>query len=342
MTTSTGIDIFQSNSFELDLDKMERLKMSDKQRQNALKLSDKLRRLSGLRDHQLPSNTSDEHASLKFADLDTNAFEDSKRSSSSKSKIVDVSKIQKQISDLELEIEDLVDLLAHSLGYGDDSQKRRRIQISQLDDDVDDDFMTETSHSKGNQEIQTLESVKTRLAILYENRDACKSIIADQSSKKNSTANDDEDIDPLDAFMASTEAQLANEDETKEKIKLELLEKEILDFEKLFNVLSKNQFSDASVSAAIQQQSIARKHIPVEPAPNRGAGSVWEDEFRKDETVPVSIKRSNVVNIPASSNVRLDTSRPGLQVPGSTSSAPASWRPPSDDDDNKLGKKLGY
>jgi hypothetical protein len=356
-----GIDIFKTNSCEVDPEKIERLNLSDKQRQNALKLSEKMKRLEALQEQLSKVGLNHESSSSVHGDLDTAAFEDTK-TSRPKHRSRDATKLAQQISELEDEIEEISDNIAHTLGYGDDTSKRRRISDSRFEHDILNDESDEffdavriesTKLAVPLMHSENITTVESKLNQLYEQRSACEAEMAEKAKKKeeNQAAANDDDIDPLDAFMATTTAELVDEDSERLKSKLALIQSQIDEYENLFTILSKNQFNDVNIQAALEQRDVmvstSTKPLITKSSP-RGSGSVWEDEFKKDDSVPDRIKVQSKTTNQSTVGVRLDSARPGLQLPGQQpvpvrQSESATWRPPPDDkNQDQLRKKLGY
>ena len=359
--TILDVDIFLSNGFDIDFEKFNSLGLSDKQRQNALKLAEKKRNLHSLR-LQL-SHTGDPSA--------RNDLDDSEIPSRVNSQ--DPSKLLKRIELLESEVSELTENISESLGL--------RIQPHSIDNslfehdvfgdgEVDDNTAPKRLRTSGEmkptnpdippiEDSENLQSVIGKLARLYALRTTCEDKISACQSEKtlNELAGDDDDIDPLDAFMANTAVDLVGENIAKIQTDLDEINLFIKKFESLEKFLSNDLANSSSLDAAIQQQQRIRekqveKKLVKETSEQipRGTGTVWEEEFRKDEDVK---ERKKIVSqaksfVPAGP-IRLDTSRAGLHVSGETRVSPSapvpSWQPPDEDDNEaqeKFRKKLGY
>ena len=349
--STTDLDLFLPNGIDIDYEKLNSRGLTDKQRQNALKLSEKSRLL-----HSLSSQlTQPEHISSK------SEFDDPDERPRPKSQ--DHSKISMRIQALESEIADLVDSISESLGL---RGKEPNIDKTIFEHDVfGDGEVVDTvkrlrkSESQPShpdiphiEDSENLESVAMKLSKLRALKQSAEEKLAQYDSEKklNEIAGDDEDIDPLDAFMASTTVDLADEGIAKVRSDLGEITLFISKFESLCKILSNGQTADSkTISAAIeQQQKIRQPKIVPESSPSepRGIGTVWEDEFRKDEAVP---KRTAPVPVKetAPNPIYLDSSRGGLQVHGVSSHTPhaeaPAWKPPDEDEtQEKLRKKLGY
>ena len=349
--STTDLDLYLPNGIDIDYEKLNSRGLTDKQRQNALKLSEKSRLL-----HSLSSQlTQPEHISSK------SEFDDPDERPRPKSQ--DHSKISMRIQALESEIADLVDSISESLGL---RGKEPNIDKTIFEHDVfGDGEVVDTvkrlrkSESQPShpdiphiEDSENLESVAMKLSKLMALKQSAEEKLAQYDSEKklNEIAGDDEDIDPLDAFMASTTVDLADEGIAKVRSDLGEITLYISKFESLCKILSKGQTADSkTISAAIeQQQKIRQQNIVPESTPSepRGIGTVWEDEFRKDEAVP---KRTASVSVKgtAPNPIYLDSSRGGLQIHGVSSHTPhaeaPAWKPPDEDEtQEKLRRKLGY
>ena len=173
---------------------------------------------------------------------------------------------------------------------------------------------------------ENIESVRRKLVALENLRAKSESVLSDHRSEKrlNEIANDDEEVDPLDAFMSENTVALADQQIQKEQSRLDAIMKALREFQKLETVLAKHQFSDSSISEAIKQRDerAARITAPEEEAvpesvSARGSGTVWESEFQKDESVPKRLKVEQSRVAPVSSRsapVQLNVHKAGLQT----------------------------
>jgi hypothetical protein len=173
--------------------------------------------------------------------------------------------------------------------------------------------------------------------------------------KLNELANEDEDIDPFEAFMAENTIELSTQQIDKVQGRLDEINSAIGKFEKLESILSRNQFSDLSISEALRQrQEMERKaqnlvhEQSTTSADPRGTGTVWEDEFKKDESVPdrQSIERKPVTKTTAVP-VKINPSVGGLHISGKPVSEPvvksvSQTAESSQKRQEELRKKLGY
>jgi hypothetical protein len=345
-----GIDFFLPNGIDIDQEKLNSRGLTDKQRQNVLKISEKRRLLQSL-------NLQLSQAKKGLSKTEFDDPEDRPRS-----KTQDPSKISARIEALESEIADLVESISESIGsIGNDALIDKTIFEHDVFGDgevVDTVKRLRVSESQPSnpdippiEDSENLDSVAKKLRKLYDLKQSAEQKLAqfDSEKKLNEIAGDDDEIDPLDAFMASTTVDLADEGISKTRSDLEEIDLFISKFESLRKFLSNGQ-SSTTISAAIEQQQKIRHKTVTEPTTSepRGTGTVWEDEFRKDEAVP---KRGFVSSskVTAPPPIRLDATRGGLQVPGAIAQTfptqTPSWSPPDEDQEQtqeKLRRKLGY
>ena len=340
-STYSDFGLFQANGIDPDLAKMAEHNLTDKQRALVLKLSETRRELASLRSQ-------------------VDASEDDQKAKSIKSKSAQLEKVYQEADELE-------ESLARSLGQSKSESSRKRFQ--ELDEQFNPDgetdrFTDEVSGLKVSDypdiptlgSSENLESVRRKLNELYDLRRATTSKMQNGETGENLAGSDDEEIDPLDAFMAETSLELAKEEVGKAEAKLVAINSAINQFEKLLSVLSENQFTDASISRALEQQkNLVHKKPrtssePEPPQSSRGKGTVWEEEFRKDESVPQRTYVDNstgpkkTINV-KSQEVRLNVNVGGLQVPGTRQTSLTSHEPSSAGSEKRqqeLRKKLGY
>ena len=360
---TSELNIFLPNGIDIDFDKFNSLGLSDKQRQNVLKLAEKRRSLQNLQIQLAQTSDRSNRDVLDDSDLPD------------KPKSQDHSKLLKRIELLESEVNELTENVSEALGIGFRTVKvdhslfeHDAFGDGEVDDRIDYKRPRLSDQEKPTNpaippinESENLDSVTTKLKILYGLRAKHEQKIAQFESEKklNEIAGEDDEIDPLDAFMATTAVDLVGESISKTESDLLEINTFIDKFESLKKFLSSNQTGTTSLDAAIQQQKRMREiqeKKQVEPIVSeskpRGTGTVWEDEFRKDEQVH---ERKKIVPlksaVESSGPVKLNTSRAGLQVPGTHAavSSPAhpvpSWKPPDEQDNEaqeKLRKKLGY
>lgn len=355
------------NGTELDSARMDEMSLTDRQRDMAMRLSDKRRKLRDF--HERIDGQAYSAESQQTRELDLNAFSDETLKPTGQN---DHTRLvtSKKIEALEIELEELTSNLMVSLGLdpGDELRRMREQQrelfemADETSGDVDDFF--DISARTEYPEIplvgvsENLESVDSKLMILANLRTKSESILSGHESEKrlNEIVNEDEEVDPLDAFMAENSVELASQQIGKESIKLEEIKKAISKFEKLKKVLAKNQFSDTRITEAIQQR--ARVEVEKRRVDNnttsssslteRGTGTVWEEEFRKDESVPKRIasgERKEVVPIDKGKE-RLNLQLGGLQVMSGEDAV--VWKQPdvgsfsSENRQEELRKRLGY
>lgn len=343
---------------------MDEMSLTDRQRDMAIRLSDKRRKLRDFHDRiDCQAHCAE---SRDTRELDLNAFSDEKRKPSGlndHARLVTLRKVEA----LEIEVEELTTNLMISLGLdpGDESRRLREQQreLFEMADETSgdvDDFFDPSSRTEypeiplvGVSENE--ESVDSKLMILANLRSKCENILLGHESEKrlNEIVNEDEDVDPLDAFMAENSVALASQQIGKESVKLEEIKKAISKFEKLKKVLAKNQFSDTRISEAIQQRSrveVEKRRIDNNTpssssfSTERGTGTVWEEEFRKDVSVPKRIasgERKEVVIIDKGKE-RLNLQIGGLQVMSGEEAA--VWKRSSSGEkrQEELRKRLGY
>ena len=342
---------------------MDEMQMSDKQRDSALKLSDKRKKLHGLLDrlHQADNVPVDSHSDSFF---DTNAFEDEPAKRKAQPPVRDPQKVLAQIDELKREIEDLETSLLTYLGRDPaELARRRRAELESHFAVEEEDSVTDLTVASAAEypEIpslgssENLDTVRHKLVVLNDLRVKSEFVVSNHQTEKrlNEIANEDDEVDPLDAFMASTSVELADQQIDKEQVKLAAIVAAIYRFQKLESVLSKNQFSGTNIAQAIkQQQHIAtRVHdtsatsSSVEAMTARGLGTVWESEFQKDESVPKRLKADSSTRASPAAAVPLNLQRGGLQVLHAPASKPAVSRAPSETAQKRqedLRKKLGY
>ena len=279
---------------------------------------------------------------------------------------------------LKCEAEDLEQCLLASLGSDtSETARRKREKLAdafdrQDEEDVWDEYSELCKKQKFSEypDIPTidasenLESVRAKLVSLRDlHSKTLLQLSGHESDKKLSeTANEDEEeIDPLEAFMAETTAEIASQQISKTSDKLAEIERIIAQFERLETLLSQNQFSDHRLADALQQkEKLLRKQREAEKLKSkpsseqsaRGQGTVWEEEFRKDDSVPIRLEpRTEKPSISVMPQVRLNASKGGLFVPGQSDQPPgqtvSAQRPQSSPESSEkrqeeLRKKLGY
>lgn len=370
------LNFMMPNGMDIDIDRMDELNFSDKQRQSAMKLSDKNRQLQSLRDRS--GKQTEVHPPIQS----TNTFADRKERRPAGYNKMEIERVSNQIQNLESEIQQLVDSLLVSLGHSpeEDARKRRQVLNERFDAEIDemnefDQTLSKKQKSSLFPEIPTLasseneETLRSKLRILNHLRVEAEATLSARASEKklNELAEMDDEIDPLDAFMASNNLEVANQQIGREQERLDEILSAIARFEKLYSVITENQFSDISIADAISQRerlaeqakeaSETAKSTEAPVPSSRGAGTVWESYFRKDESVPVRI--AHVAKSAArKSVVSLNPSVGGLHAVGEpqpqrvvvgparlTATEEAAWRPPTDEEEEKqeeLRNRLGY
>lgn len=341
---------------------MDEMSLTDRQRDMAIRLSDKRRKLRDFHDRIDGQAHCTESQDSRALDL--NAFSDEKIKPSGlkdHTRLVTLRKIEA----LEIEVEELTTNLMISLGLdpGDESRRLREQQrelfemADETSGDVDDFF--DPSARTEYPEIplvgvsENIESVDSKLIILANLQGKCENILSGYESEKrlNEIVNEDEEVDPLDAFMAENSVALASEQIGKESTKLEEIKKAISKFEKLRKVLAKNQFSDNRISEAIQQRARVEeekrridKNTPssFSSLTERGTGTVWENEFRKDVSVPKRIASGERKEVVIIDKERLNLQIGGLQVLSGEEAV--VWKRPTSGEkrQEELRKRLGY
>ena len=333
ISTNSGIEYLFPNGTDLDVSRMDEMKLTDKQRDIALRLSEKRRRLILLQQRLVVGE--DAKSSRGDIGLDLNAFDDAKiRPVSVRSN--EKSFIMKQVGDIETEVEDLTSSLLVSLGLDVENESRRvreeqrakydstDMAEGEMEDFFDLTLKTDTSEYPeipAMDRSENIESVESKLAYLNALRVQSEGVLSGLASEKrlNEIANEDEEVDPLDAFMAANSVDLASQEIDKTEQKLDKIKEAILRFEKIRAVLSKNQFSDSRISVAIEQRNRVEEKRRIDasrpPTRNRGEGSVWEEEFRADESVPKRVRDEKLI-FPAKKPVELNLQVGGLQLMG--------------------------
>ena len=375
---SADFGVFQSNGIDLDMGKINDLNLSDKQRSTAIKISEVRRQIATIKERISKARVSNGVPNSMGIRLDgpstaDNVSRDTRPSGDDKM----TTRLQK----LEAELDNLESELDTSLGAdrASASRKRRLELASQFDcgsDDAWDEILDQSNSIPEYHDIpragksENSESVANKLRILrmMEN-DAQSSLSDNQSEKKlNELAQEDEDIDPLEAFMAENSIELANQQMERSQAKLDAIRTQIHVFERLHALLSKNQFADQNLSAALEQRRkleserkrLAEEQSSSSPATSqgsRGQGTVWEEEFKKDDSVPnrAFAGTSGEKGISAADgSVQLDASIGGLHRPGaapapilpaakpSAQTVKAPRREVADQRQDELRKKLGY
>ena len=356
-----GLDIFQSNGMDIDFEKLNSYGFSDKQRQNALKLAEKKRSLKSLRDQFVKNQSRSQVADPSSSH--------------------EASNLSRRIDALESEVSELVQSMSESIG-GQSSKPAFDSSVFEHDA-FNDDEVTDGSEYKRSRisvdvkpsnpnipsldDYENLESVTLKLKKLYAMRSSHQDQLSQSESEKklNEIAKDDDEIDPLDAFMASTTVDLAGENISKIQTELDEIESFITRFESLQTSLSRNLSTTANLKSAIQQQQKIIVSVQEQQRKNpttaepvekpRGTGTVWEAVFQRDEQAQERKKLVQPVKQTTNPHVlskpiNLVSSRAGLHFPGQSTDrserpeAVPSWRPPDNDDDNQeqLRRKLGY
>jgi hypothetical protein len=331
--------LFQSNGLDPDLEKMNELNLTDRQRTLVLKLSEKRRKLDTLQASNQASSGGIRSGKLNH--------------------------IATQLQRAKEEVEELEEDLAVSLGQSrsDLSRKRFKELDEHFNPDLEDEGYTdEVAESikrfklSDYPDIPTLGSsenlatVRDKLDQLYIIRSRTSSLIKEPGGGSTSKAEDDE-VDPLDAFMAETSQELEREETRKAEAKLVAINAAITEFERLEKILSINQFKDGNIAHALEQKKTLSQTMPVkgldtEPSASRGKGTVWEEEFRKDESVPQRTYVETSKSLPARSHkVRLNVNVGGLHLGGNLIRSATTNQPSAESSEKRqeeLRKKLGY
>lgn len=335
------------NGIDVDVSKMNEMNMTDKQRALVMKLSEHRRKLTSIR-----------------AQMDQQRSKDDSEEETRGSRKVEA--LLHQLEKTQTEGEEIEHTLLTSLGHSDlDQGRKRRQELEEefnvgLTESFIDEFTELTKKQRSNEypdipvlgSSENIDSIRYKLKLLNSLRyTILEEISSNESEKKlNEIAQDDDDVDPLDAFMAENTADLASEQISKAKRKLEAVDEAMSEFDKVEKLLSKNQFKDTNTAAALQQRHQQAREL--QPPSPRGKGTVWEDEFRKDESVPIAVGKS-LEKKPQNSitnEARLNASVGGLQIlggvkPSSGQSASAIRSVPlvnAEKRQEELRKKLGY
>lgn len=338
----------------MNTDLLDEMRLTDKQRLLVTGLSEKRRKIS-----QLESSISSKGGSSSVLSR--------------------TSGLESQILKLQEEVEDMERSLMTSLGAGDTEAVKRRMQELDVIFDLHasenflDEFAELSKRHKSSaypdiptlSQSENLESVRGKLEVLRDLQSKLRDSIGEQESEKAQTElpnDDEEEVDPLEAFMAETSAELANQEISKSSEKLTEVERALAEFEKLESLLCKNQFADNRLEDALkQQEKILQKQRESQNATSqssahdntsRGQGTVWEDEFKKDESVPVRLEPRVDKSLNSSlPSVKLNGNKAGLFVPGqepkpagqsATAQILASSSESSEQRQAELRKKLGY
>ena len=341
---------------------MDSLGLSDKQRQIVIRFKEKRDKRHHITDRvEKAQSTTSVSVDRRLLDFEDKAPE------APKSSKVDTQRLMAQMAELEAEMSQLSESLLTSVGITDADLARSRIRELDakfdhcLAHDDNDEFYDRASASKRvradgeiplNPEIprlsasENIDSVRSKVSAMKVLREKSEEVLRRFEAEKTACLGGDE-VDPLDAYMASASMELVDEQVAKETEKLAEISKFLAKFEQLELVLSKHQFSDVNIQAAIQQKETVRTPLPVFPlsaVQERGKGTVWEDEFRKDESVPQRLERRPMVPTKTSKLTVLNAAVGGLQVmDGSVVPvADPAWAPPDESGQEKLRKKLGY
>jgi hypothetical protein len=356
--------------------KVNDLNLTEKQRSTAIKISEMRRQIANIKERMSKSRESVGGSKSRMLESDaTQLLENTARSTA----LNGDDKMSREVRKLEGELENLESELEASVGHdrAAESRKRRLDMASEFDGGSDEEWneILDLSNSLPEypdiprvESSENAESVKKKIQTLRALKADSQSFLSDNRSEKklNELAQEEEDIDPLEAFMAENSIELANQQIAKAQAKVDAITNQLHVFEKLHVLLTRNQFSDQNLTAALEQRrklEAERKRSAERPSSlessqaNRGKGTVWEDEFKKDETVPnrafAGAPGARGISMPDGS-VHLNASIGGLHKSGgvsvpvpatvltSSQTVKALRRDISDHRQDELRKRLGY
>ena len=324
---------------DISLYQMEAMSLTDKQRQNVIKLLEKRARLSNLKDRLTKSTESQQISAVEDPFEDAASKKEVRTSHLPKNALIQIEQLEQEVS----QITDSLMASANHASLDTGEMKRRRLEAQFGNDSYDPLFdLTAASTTTIYSEIpsmgtrENIESIKVKIAILVDLKKDSESKLSSLQSEKNPIA--DEEVDPLDAFMNSTNDELIDEKIEKEKHRLNEIERVLTQFQKVHDRLSQYQFSDA-LPAKLVKRTIA----PLEAAKRTAHPSVWDDELQKDLSVPqrqqqekTKMRVSSAVVNPTQGGLYMMRNGDSVLV-----TAPAA-APTKEVDAEALRKKLGY
>jgi hypothetical protein len=340
-------DLFTTDGVDVDIDKLDESNFTDKQRDMVMKISDKRRHLRSLQS-KIRLTPVDEDVNSAIA-----AFQDNEDVPKKKHQPLDVNKISRQIESLEDELHELTESLLVSVGQttGEFNRRKRKEMSTLFDNDSDGevaspearDSVTDVYHSDvpvagRNDSIDQLDS---KLRQLRQIRNNCIKMIENLKTeiRLNRSTGDDDEEDPLDAFMAGAVAEVSADSVNREEGKLVAVDNEI---ERVSKFIESKKLSEYLKSSRPPPRD-PPPAPPTKTEPPRGRGTVWEEELQVDTSVPSRQKKVTPVTTTTLRPTGLDWSTGGLQGPGIIPPQRESVSiPKSNDKAEELRKKLGY